>query len=172
MIGFGTEKLLELLIPLGAGAKTATAAEKAESAAVKADGLIDDLSVAGKSGGAAVEGAETVVGNKSVVNAMSSNAAKYESNLAYDCSEIAEDLAYAAGGKGEIITIKSSTKYGTINVTEYGETKIFDYHTVYFDGKYVYDPRFSNRPVPIDEYMNSIKKLNDGNVSVSTQILK
>ncbi|THF73947.1 toxin glutamine deamidase domain-containing protein [Cohnella fermenti] len=55
MVGFGTEKLLELLIPLGAGAKAATAAGKAESAAVKAEGLIDGLPVAGKGVGSAYD---------------------------------------------------------------------------------------------------------------------
>ncbi|MBQ4900424.1 hypothetical protein KB559_16425 [Paenibacillus sp. Marseille-P2973] len=43
-----------------------------------------------------------------VSSEMSANAGKYKSNLEYDCSEIAEDLAQAAGGKGEIITIMVS----------------------------------------------------------------
>ncbi|WP_310551901.1 hypothetical protein [Paenibacillus glufosinatiresistens] len=112
------------------------------------------------------------VGNKSVISVMSSNAAKYESNLAYDCSEIAQDLAKAAGNKGEILTIKSSDKYGSINITEYGRIQSFDYHTVFSDGKYIYDPRFSNQPIPVNEYMNSINKLNNGNVSISVERLK
>ncbi|MEK4988595.1 contractile injection system protein, VgrG/Pvc8 family [Listeria sp. FSL L8-0308] len=118
------------------------------------------------------EGTGKVVGNKSVVNEMSSNAARYKSNLEYDCSEIAEDLAHASGGRGKIITITSSEKYGTIKVTEYGETKSFDYHTVYSDGKYVYDPRLSDQPIHAKDYMNTINKLNGGKVSVSTQSLE
>lgn len=64
-----------------------------------------------------------VAGNQAVIKKMSLNACKYKTNLEYDCSEIAEDLAQAAGDKGEIITITSSEKYGTINVTEYGEAQ-------------------------------------------------
>ncbi|MBH5320946.1 RHS repeat-associated core domain-containing protein [Paenibacillus sp. GSMTC-2017] len=150
-----------------------TQAQKQAEANAKAHndgGALSDENLTAKQSNA--KGKSLVIGNKSVVDAMLSNEKKYKSILAYDCSEIAEDLALAAGNKGKIITIKSSEKNGTINVTEYGKTEIFEYHTVYSDGTYVYDPRFSNQPIPVVEYMVTINKQNDGNVSVSTEILR
>lgn len=103
---------------------------------------------------------------------MSENDAMYRSNPNYDCSEIADDLANASGGKGEIITIRSSDKYGQIEVNEYGSKVEFEYHTVYSDGKYVYDPRYSNEPVLKETYLDRLSKDNGGRISVTNQVLE
>ncbi|BBV04095.1 hypothetical protein AB7Z36_13810 [Providencia rettgeri] len=41
----------------------------------------------------------------------------------YDCSKIARDLKEAAGGQGEILEVRSTEKYGSINVFENGITE-------------------------------------------------
>ncbi|MFM9278473.1 hypothetical protein, partial [Paenibacillus jiagnxiensis] len=112
------------------------------------------------------------VGNESVIKMMSENNAKYRSNLNYDCSEIADDLANASGGKGEILTIRSSDKYGQIEVYEYGSKVEFEYHTVYSDGKYIYDPRYSNEPVLKETYLDRLSKDNGGKIDITNQVLE
>lgn len=87
----------------------------------------------------------------------------YKENWAYDCSEIADDFFDTAGGKGEVLEITGNKK---INVSEYGETISYEYHQVYSDGKYIYDPRYSDVPVLKEKYLNEIKSLNNGSIVV------
>lgn len=63
-----------------------------------------------------------------------------------------------AGGKGKIYNI--TPNQGTLNVEEYGSVRGFDYHTVYFEGTYIYDPRYSSTPITESSYFNTLKKLN------------
>ncbi|ETT33146.1 MULTISPECIES: WXG100 family type VII secretion target [Paenibacillus] len=114
----------------------------------------------------------TVIGNSAVLNTMESKSKFYKKELAYDCSEIADDLAHAAGGRGEIFTIKSRTELKDIQVKEYGEMKSYVYHTVYSDGKYIYDPRLTSDPVPVKEYMDTVSRQNNGDIVVSKRTLK
>lgn len=37
---------------------------------------------------------------------------------------------------------------------------MFEYHTVYSDGTYVYDPRYSLEPILKQQYINIISKWN------------
>jgi filamentous hemagglutinin len=99
--------------------------------------------------------------NHQLVDKMKDLAAKHPN---YDCSEIAEDLFRAAGNEGEIINITSNTKYGQIKAVQDGSTIEFDYHQVYSDGKFIYDPRYNNTPILKDDYLKMINELNDGNV--------
>lgn len=86
----------------------------------------------------------------------------------YDCSEIAEDLYNASGNKGTIIELKTD---GQIKIQEYGTTQMYEYHQVYSDGNYIYDPRFSSEPILQSEYFDVVRNLNSG-VDVSiTDIL-
>ncbi|MDQ0087501.1 uncharacterized protein YukE [Paenibacillus anaericanus] len=118
------------------------------------------------------EGTPKAIGNESVTKVMSENASKYKANLNYDCSEIADDLANAAGGNGEILTIRSSDKYGQIKVNEYRTKVDFDYHTVYSDGEYVYDPRYSDVPILKETYLEKLRQDNGGNIAVTNQKLE
>lgn len=88
----------------------------------------------------------------------------------YDCSEIADDLYRAAGNKGEILKITPIQKYGDLNVIENGKTTAFDYHEVYSDGKYVFDPRYTNNPILKDDYIKMLNDLNGGKINI--EILK
>lgn len=103
--------------------------------------------------------------------AMLDKSKMYRANLSYDCSEIAEDLATAAKGKGQIITLKSSDK-GTIEIEQYGTKQDFYYHTVYSDGKYVYDPRYRDKPVLKESYLKSIQQHNNGKIQLSIKPLE
>lgn len=68
------------------------------------------------------------------------NSDYYKNNPGYDCSEIATDFYDTAGQQGKIYRIEG--KDGVINGYEYGKVYDFEYHEVYSDGVYIYDPRY------------------------------
>ena len=81
----------------------------------------------------------------------------------YDCSEIAEDLLIAARGEGRIVEVTPG-KNGSLKLLELGKVKEpFDYHQVYTDGRYVYDPRLdADKPIPKGDWEKLIRGLNPG----------
>jgi len=83
-----------------------------------------------------------------------------------DCSEIAEDLYNAAGGKGQILHIEAQE--GWLNVETYGISEAYSYHEVYSINGLIYDPRYSSTPVTKAEYFNMINNLNKGGFVVWT----
>ncbi|WP_227498530.1 polymorphic toxin-type HINT domain-containing protein [Synechococcus sp. PCC 7336] len=89
-----------------------------------------------------------------------------------DCSEIAEVIASASGTAGEIITFqpRDTSPFATIAVPESIDGVIvpqdFVYHTVFTDGRFVYDPRLSNNPIPLGDYNRLINRLNPGNIRI------
>ncbi|MEO2256100.1 WXG100 family type VII secretion target [Paenibacillus amylolyticus] len=117
------------------------------------------------------EDSAPALGNPNVNQAILDKSEMYRANLSYDCSEIAEDLAIAAKGKGQIITLKSSDM-GTFEVGQYETKQDFFYHTVYSDGKYVYDPRYSDEPVLKDSYLKAIQEQNNGKIQLSVEQLE
>ena len=94
------------------------------------------------------------------------NSDYYKNNPGYDCSEIADDLYDAANGKGNILRIEG--KNGGINGYEYNRIENFDYHGVYTDGQYIYDPRYQNSAVLKDDYFRAIKEINSNGFDVFT----
>ncbi len=54
----------------------------------------------------------------------------------------------------------NSDAYKKDNGYEYGRIEPFDYHEVYSDGEYIYDPRYSNEPVPKSDYFRSLREIN------------
>lgn len=42
------------------------------------------------------------------------------------------------------------------------------YHQVYTDGKYVYDPRLSTRPIPKGDWEQHMRNINPTGVTIST----
>jgi filamentous hemagglutinin len=91
-------------------------------------------------------------------------------NPGYDCSEIAEDIASASGGNGDIIkmTPNSNSPFATIKVPESVNGGLIpkDYisHEVFTDGQYAYDPRMSSHPIPLGDYNRMMDGLNPGNI--------
>jgi hypothetical protein len=84
-------------------------------------------------------------------------------NRNYDCSEIADDLLKAAKGQGQIIEVLPSGERKKLALYEFGTVRTdvdFDYHQVYTDGRYVYDPRLSPEPVPKGDWEIMIRSLN------------
>tara|TARA_R110002110_G_C13467497_1_gene719391 strand:- start:1963 stop:3765 length:1803 start_codon:yes stop_codon:yes gene_type:complete len=86
-----------------------------------------------------------------------------------DCSEIAEELYKATGKKGTIITIEPKVGRDVFIGQKQGKTlisEVYEYHTVYRDNHYVYDPRLSKNPIPRGDFQNIISKLNPNGVKV------
>jgi hypothetical protein len=81
----------------------------------------------------------------------------------YDCSEIADDLLNAAGGQGRVVTY-TPAKGTVLRTPENGGDFIqsYVYHSVYTDGRYAYDPRFSSVPVPLGDFNRMMRGLNPG----------
>jgi hypothetical protein len=89
-------------------------------------------------------------------------------NCYIDCSEISEALLKSAGGKGQILEVLPKTR-GTLNVFENGKMEPDQYyHQVYTDGRYVYDPRLSPRPITQGDWLQHINNINPGGVTIST----
>jgi len=78
-----------------------------------------------------------------------------------DCSEIADMMRKAANGEGDIIHV-TPEKRGNLDFFEYGVRTKYDYHDIYIDSHFAYDPNLSSVPMPIDEYMNLMLGLNPG----------
>ncbi|MDK2968626.1 hypothetical protein [Lacrimispora sp.] len=119
------------------------------------------------SGGEAFEGAGKIPSdaNKSVLDSIENYKKFYkESTDSYDCSEIAEDLLNASKGNGKVYEIRS--KGSGLKIEEYGKKEMFEYHTVYSDGKYVYDPRYSETPIPEKEYFDMVNEMNPEGIIV------
>jgi filamentous hemagglutinin len=109
--------------------------------------------------------------NQSVVDAMESTKIRNMVGCdGTDCSGIAIKLFDAAGGKGKVIEVRPS-QAGNLNLYENGakESGQF-YHQVYTDGRYVYDPRLSSRPVPKGDWEKHIKGMNPDGVTISDKL--
>ena len=75
-----------------------------------------------------------------------------------DCDDLARLLFKASGGKGKILDLTNAT--GSIRVREFGKLENFVDHRVFSDGKFIFDPRFSNSPVPINKFLDELRSLN------------
>ena len=49
---------------------------------------------------------------------------------------------------------------------EYGNVEEYDYHEVYSDGNYIYDPRYSNEPVLKQDYFKMLREINPDGFNV------
>jgi hypothetical protein len=86
-------------------------------------------------------------------------------NQAIECTEIADTLQDAAGGAGRQITInpapgtpvKGQVRWPTSRGPASG-----NFHTVYADQNFVYDPRYRPTPIPIAEWEAEVNALNGG----------
>ncbi|WP_247423038.1 hemagglutinin repeat-containing protein [Ralstonia pseudosolanacearum] len=86
-----------------------------------------------------------------------------------DCSEIAERLLNVAKGEGQIIEVRPTIPR-TLNVFENGKIEPNQfYHQVYTDGRYVYDPRISSRPIPKGDWEQHIRNINPSGVVISNK---
>jgi len=119
--------------------------------------------------------------NQDALNEMRRRENSYR-NSNVDCSEIAEDLFEASGRKGEIIEIRAGNepintgnnmfdeiRWGNeaLHVEQLGEIRNFGYHTVFSDGRFIFDPRFSSNPILRADYFNMIKRLNPNGINIT-----
>ncbi|RFA24285.1 hypothetical protein CAI21_22280 [Alkalilimnicola ehrlichii] len=78
-----------------------------------------------------------------------------------DCSEIADALRNVAG-EGRILRVTGQGG-GDLRLLEHGRVDSgFRYHEVFTDGRYVYDPRLNDTPVPEGDWIRMIQGLNPG----------
>ncbi|HCD7967894.1 TPA: adhesin [Citrobacter amalonaticus] len=84
-----------------------------------------------------------------------------------DCSDIVPKLLDAAGGQGKIIEVRPIIS-GSLNVYENGRTEAdMTFHQVYTDGKYVYDPRLSLKPIPKGDWEKHMKSINPDGITIT-----
>jgi filamentous hemagglutinin len=108
---------------------------------------------------------------QSVVDAMSSP--RIQTMVGYldnvDCSEIAEKLLQSANGTGKIIEVRP-VQNGNLTLYQNGDTRSNNYyHQVYTDGRYVYDPTLSTKPVPYGDWEQHIRGMNPSGVTISDE---
>ena len=105
--------------------------------------------------------------NPKLVKEMKSSAMKnYCALYGTNCSEIAEDLFISAGRKGKILEMTPKIKNRQINTPlSNNKSEDFYYHQVYTDGKYIYDPRLSNNPIPQNDYIRLMKGISPNNIN-------
>ena len=132
----------------------ASVADDVAEAAAKADDVAE----------AAIKGGSDVVQSK--FNKLL-NSDYYKTDFGYDCSEIAQDFYDAAGNKGTIYRIEG--KNGFVNGYDYDDILEFEYHEVYSDGTYIYDPRYLNTPVLKDDYFRALREINPDGFDVFTK---
>ncbi|MGW4632974.1 RHS repeat-associated core domain-containing protein [Nocardia sp. NPDC004415] len=80
-----------------------------------------------------------------------------------DCSEIAEWMLRQTDGEGRIIRYEPAQ--GTTLTTPENGGRIMEqyvFHEVYTDGRYAYDPRLSQTPIPLGDYQSVMRSLNPG----------
>ncbi|WP_329314473.1 MULTISPECIES: putative T7SS-secreted protein [unclassified Streptomyces] len=79
-----------------------------------------------------------------------------------DCTEISEFIMRQAGGEGKVVHY--ITPSGTLRTPEAGANGIrnveYEFHQVYTDGRYVYDPTLSLDPVPRGDYERALRSQN------------
>lgn len=87
-----------------------------------------------------------------------------------DCSDIVPKLLAAAGGHGKIIEVRP-LKAGNLNFYENGKVESdMTFHQVYTDGKYVYDPRVSARPLTKGDWEKHIRSINPEGINISDKL--
>ncbi|WP_446224171.1 RHS repeat-associated core domain-containing protein [Nocardia sp. IBHARD005] len=80
-----------------------------------------------------------------------------------DCSEIADLMLRRVDGEGSIIRYEPAP--GTSLQTPENMGRILEgyvFHEVYTDGRYAYDPRLSQTPIPLGDYQSVMRSLNPG----------
>ena len=84
-------------------------------------------------------------------------------NEAVECTQIAQALQDAAGGLGRQITINpTQATNGLVTWPTSRGPANGNYHTVYSDDDFVFDPRYRSTPIPIAEWEAEVSALNGG----------
>ncbi|MGH7169073.1 MAG: hypothetical protein ACRELG_02195 [Gemmataceae bacterium] len=88
-------------------------------------------------------------------------------NDAIDCSQLANELLEASGRHGGEMVINPSQDQIRVRFPIKFGIEQGNYHSVYCDGEFVFDPRFRDTPTPRAEYEALIRELNEGNVDIN-----
>ena len=88
-------------------------------------------------------------------------------NDAIDCSRLANELLEASGRQGGEMVINPSQGQIQVRFAIKFGIEQGNYHSVYCDGEFVFDPRFRDTPIPRAEYEALIRELNGGNVDIN-----
>jgi len=141
------------------GSTTSKVAQASDlSPAVRAEGDFGALNQNLKSVTAKVESTPNSKASDLLTNPNEAFIKRINNIECVDCDDLARDFYKATDGTGKILDL--SVPNSEIKVYELGKLENFVDHRVYTDGKYVFDPRFSKEPVPIDKYLNDLKALN------------
>ncbi|GHJ22231.1 MULTISPECIES: putative T7SS-secreted protein [Streptomyces] len=80
-----------------------------------------------------------------------------------DCSEIADQILRASNGEGYVVNYTNPKGKDLTVPQQMGkESDLFRYHEVFTDGRYVYDPELSRKPIPMGDYERALRHSNEG----------
>ena len=89
-------------------------------------------------------------------------------NPVVECYQLAEELYKASGETGGTLQINNGSR--PLKIPEKGiVTDRFDFHVVYTDGEFVFDPRYRDNPIPRAEYEAETRQLNGEEVSITLE---
>jgi YD repeat-containing protein len=94
----------------------------------------------------------------------------------YYCTEEAFNIRNAAGNQGKVVIFSHKDalwkdKYDigmlseNIHIPTTGGNEPFTYHSVYTDGKFIYDPLVGSQPIPQSQYISMLRELNPNGIS-------
>jgi hypothetical protein len=93
------------------------------------------------------------------------------------CTSYAEDLMAASGGEGKIVVLSSrNMKWretyhssmggnGALDLPTIAGKERFSYHSVYTDGRFMFDPFVSELPLPQAQYLRMLSQENSAGIS-------
>jgi filamentous hemagglutinin len=84
-----------------------------------------------------------------------------------ECTDLGGALQDAAGNQGGTLSVSPGEGATTVqHPTQLGVAES-NFHQVFTDGNYVFDPVYSTKPIPIAQYIELIQDLSGGNVEIS-----
>ncbi len=91
-----------------------------------------------------------------------------------DCSELSSKLYEKAGEVGKQLRIRPNESGSQLNILEKQNGKVvterYDYHAVYQQDGYIYDPRLSSDPIPRGDYVKLLTIQNPSGFKLEEEI--
>lgn len=97
-------------------------------------------------------------------------------DVTFDCAEVVDRLHRANGDSGSKLKITPKKPFGRVYVPQQAggviEPRRYDYHYVYQNKGYIYDPRASRSAIPAGDYFKLIREYNPDGFSLEEEHYK